>query len=478
VTTQPTQSTPENQQAMAERIKVAVSRNLLEATVRISLDPNNESPVTVEDINNALKTAGIVHGIDQQAIEKIIQNSVFDEAVTVANATLPVPGEDARLDYKFEVVQLLKPTEDDDGRIDYKDMNFIQPATKDQVLVVKIPASEGVLGTNVKGGEISAKSGRDIKLPAGSNTIVADDEIRLLAGIDGSIVFAGGRVNINEVHTIGGDICNQTGNITHNGSLIIRGKVDPGFEVTAEGDIEIAKSVCDAKITSGGNVLVKGGFLGARNGLIKARGNVFCKYVDDQIIIAGDSIKIGGELFNGLVTAKNKVEVLGSKGRIVGGKVMAGDEIKATSLGSDAGTKTELQVAYNAELMKKYNTVKSEIRQLEENTERVNEGLYVFYRMQMDGKLTPDKQAALTKLEEFKKNIPARQKELAEAKETIEAEIRQNQRARIIATEKVHPGVVLQFGVVYREITDELGPSYFCLQGETITWEDYKAGKE
>ncbi|MEE9442112.1 MAG: FapA family protein [candidate division Zixibacteria bacterium] len=458
-------------------IRVTIVPDKMTATIRIPWPSEDNPPPTPDEIKQALNTHKISFGIDEELIEKIVTDSLYDQDITIATGKQPVKGLDAQLEYKFEEIQKLQPKEDDEGRIDYKDISFVRCTEKDQLLVVKSPANEGIPGTNVLGEKVSAKTGKDIKLPAGQNTRISDNGLELYADCNGSLVTSGRRINVNEIHIIGGGVNTKTGNIKHNGSLIIKGSVEANYEVIAKGDIEIYKNVEDAKIISGGSIMVKGGFWGSRNGLLKAATDVHCKYVDDQIIGAGHAIYVGGEVFNSLLTAHERVIVKGSKGRIVGGKIMAGDEIKATILGSEAGTRTKLQVAYNAELMKKYRTVINEIKQLNENEERVNEGLYAFYRLQMDGKLAPNKEAALKKLEAFKKNLPAQKEKFAKQKEALETKIQQNQNAKIIAIKKVYPGVVLHFGIIYKEITDEMGPSLFQLSGGTITHGEFKPGK-
>lgn len=459
------------------RVSVFVASHKLTASVRLSPVGAGEPPVTVEEIGAELSRKGVTFGIDNEAIQKLAENPNNTEEVVVAHGKEPASGKDARLNLKIKTVPDLSPKEDEEGRIDYKDINFIQSAVKGQVLVEKTPAMAGIGGTDVFGNPVLAKSGSDVKLPIGTNTVVSPDGLNLMAAVDGSIIYANRRVSVNELHIIGGDVCIATGNIKHNGSLIIHGKVEPGFEVLALGNIEIGKDVTDAKIISGGNIMVKGGFLGSRRGLLKAEGDIHCKYVDDQVVVAGNDLYVGGELFNSMATARNKIYVFGSKGRIVGGKVMAGNEIRANCFGAESGTKTELQVGFDAQLMKKYHQVVQDLKALQENTERVKEGLYTLYRMQLNRKLTPDQQGTLNKLEELKKNLPGQEKELRTLKANLEIEMQRNQSARIIAEKNVYPGVIIQFGVIYREISDVMGPSFFQISGSTITWEEYRAGK-
>jgi uncharacterized protein (DUF342 family) len=476
VTTQPA-DLASNRQGETPRIAVAVAPTKLTATVRLSRPEEGQSVITADAIREALSSKGITFGVDTAAIESLAAQPRFDEEVVIARGQDPVTGKDARLIIKIKTVQDFTPKEDADGRIDYKDLDFVQNAVKGQVLAEKIPAAAGVAGIDVFGKPVSARNGSDIRLPAGANTVSSEDGLKLMAGTDGSISYANRQISIHELHIVGGDVCIQTGNIKHTGSLVIQGKVETGFEVFARGNIEIGKNVDDAKVVCQGNILVKGGVLGSRKGMLKADGDIHCKYVDDQMIIAGNDLYVGGELYNSVVTAKNRIIVTGSKGRIVGGKIMAGNEIRSTCLGSDAGTRTELHVGFDVELMKKYHDLTGEIKVLKDNAERVKDGLYTLYRLQLNQKLTPEQLDTLKKLEDFKNNLPAHEQELLAAKKTLEEEIQRNHSARIIAEKRVYPGVILYFGIIYKEITDIMGPSYFQITGSTITWEEYKPSR-
>ncbi|MEZ5359860.1 MAG: FapA family protein [Candidatus Zixiibacteriota bacterium] len=473
---QPVQNNTDAERTTGPPIRVIITPNKMSAIVRIPWPAEGDAPITVDSILNAIKEKNVTYGINNDAIQSLINESKFDVNVEVAVGLLPQPGQDAKLEYRFEEIQTLQPTIDADGRIDYKDINFVRTADKGQVLAIKTPAQEGISGINVHGEEVSAPSGRELKIVLGQNTRWSEDGLQIIADADGSIVTTRKQISVSAVQTIGG-VNTQTGNIKHNGSLIIKGSVEANFEVSAKGDIEIYKNVADAKVISGGNIMVKGGFLGSRNGLLQALGDVHCKYVNDQVIKAGQSVFVGGEVFNSLVSASHQIHVTGSKGRIVGGKVQAKNEVKATCLGSDAGTRTEIQVAYDSKLMNSYREIKMQLEQLDENLQRVDEGLVVLYRQQLDNALSPQKLAALQKLEEFKKGYPQRKQDLNVKKADLEKQIQQNQQARIIAVQDVYPGVIIQFGIIYKEIKDKMGPSYFCLENNTIVHKEYRPGK-
>lgn len=459
------------------RVKVIIPSDKLSVLVKLAEPQAKDRELTVTDLETAIRDKRVTAELDREALEKLAGGEAYNEPVVVAKGSPPVPGEPARLSYKFNTNPIKAPKEGEDGRIDYKDIGFIQTAKTDQLLCEKTPPTEGMPGIDVFGNELSARSGTNVSLPAGRGTKASPDGLKLYAAEEGSIVFARGRININAVQVISGSICIETGNIRHLGTLIIHGGIESGFEVDAQGDIEIGKNVADAHIRSGGNVMTKGGFQGSGNGLIEADGDIHCKYVDSQKLDSGHGIYIGGELFNANVTAKKRVEVNGSNGRIVGGRIRAGEVIRASYLGSEAGVRTELQVASDVELVKRYYAIEMELKRLDDDDERVKDALYALHRAKLDGALPADKEKALAQLEQFHKQIPRKQQELADEKEGIEAKLRLNEKAHIIAERKVYPGTIIQFGIVYKEIIEEMGPSYFYISGSTIMRSEYRPKK-
>ena len=114
-----------------------------------------------------------------------------------------------------------------------------------------------------------------------------------------------------------------------------------------------------------------------------------------------------------------------------------------------------LAVAYNQELMKRYFDCLRETNRLKEDGERVKRVLYTLYRLQLDGKLTPEQSDALVKLEKFQKDVPDGLAQVEKTKTEIEEQLKKLEGARIIAEEIMYPGVRTSFGLVYRDIIEE-----------------------
>ncbi|HUV31682.1 MAG TPA: FapA family protein [Acidobacteriota bacterium] len=458
----------EVQTVRRNRVKTAVSKDFMSASILLRKQQPEEPDITVEEIMEELGKAGIVFGVDQDVIRKTVEEKTYNVPIRVATGTRPKRGASASFVYHFDTMEKHAPKEDEDGRIDYHDINFIQNTEKGALLVTKIPPTEGTPGTSVLGKEYAGPSGREIPINGGANTKVSGDELELRATTDGVIVFQHGKVAVTDVLAIGGDVDFSVGNLDCCGSVRVAGHVKSGFVLKIDGDLEISGNVEDATVQVKGNILVKGGFFGSGRGAMHADGDITVKYTEGQKITSGGNVYVGGEIINCEVTARDSVHIKGRRGKIVGGVVRAGKEIRASVVGSHAGTPTCLHVAYDAKLMAQYQEIQSEISRLEQDGERVKEALYNLYRLQLDGELPPDKQEALQKLQVFKQELPANLEMLQTRKAEVEAAISKLQDARIIVEERLYSGVKTYFGIVYREMLEDVRRCEITVEGNKI----------
>ncbi len=435
---------------------------------------DRESSLAVEEVMDELQRAGVVFGIDHAAIEKAIQERRYNTPIYVASGTKPQRGDNARFEYHFATHANLKPKEDEYGHIDYRDINFIQNTEKDALLVTKIPATPGKPGMSVHGKEIASLPGRDLQFNYGTNTRISDDETQLIAAASGVIQFKNNKVSVSDVIVISGDVDHSVGNIDCRGSVHVRGHVRAGFTLKIDGDLEVDGNVEDSDISVDGNIYVKGGFFGEGTGKMRAAGDITVKYAEGQRLLAGSNVEIGAEMINCTVTAGGRVWVKGRRGKIVGGQIRAGKGIRAAILGADAGTRTQLMAGYDHKTMTRYVEVVKELGRLEEDGERVKEGLYGLYRAQMDGELSPDKKAAMAKLEAFREQLPESLGKLNEEKAELEKVMLKMKGASIVGDNTIYPGVKASFGIIYLDIVDEMRHTELTLEAGKVHASKFK----
>ncbi len=316
--------------------------------------------------------------------------------------------------------------------------------------------------------------GRDISLSGGANTKISDDGLSLVAAANGVIQYVQGKVSVMDVIVIRSDVDFSVGNLDCCGSVKIMGDVKAGFDLKIAGDVEIAGNVEDSRIICDGSIFIKGGFFGNGTGHLKAGADITVKFAEGQKMEAGNTITVGGEIVNCHVVAKERVQVKGKKGKIVGGDVRAGREIRASVIGSEAGTKTLVWAGYDAALANQHANIIKEVHRLQEDGNRVKEALVGLFKLELAGRLPAEKKAVLTKLQQFKNELPENISQLEARKAEIEASMQKLHDSSIIAEDVIYPGVRAQFGIVYRDIQEESKHCRLTFEGNLVMISDYR----
>lgn len=78
-------------------VKVVVSDNHLEANMCVFSPQFSGKDITVEAMRQALKDEHVVYGIDEELLEEIAANKLYDKIFTVASGYAAVDGENGRV---------------------------------------------------------------------------------------------------------------------------------------------------------------------------------------------------------------------------------------------------------------------------------------------------------------------------------------------------------------------------------------------
>ncbi|MCG3210797.1 MAG: hypothetical protein FOGNACKC_04431 [Anaerolineae bacterium] len=351
-------------------ITVTVSDDKLSAYLTMSQSPPHPYHITVDQIYDALAQAKVEYGVMLDKIDLIITNQEYPSRELIAVGKEMVPGVDAELEYLFAVDGGGRP-KDMGNYVDHYDLNLVENVTAGQVLVRKIPPQPGTDGMSVYGQPLRAPKAKDVRLPAGKGTAVSEENPNeLLAQTDGFVRLdtrSFNKVVVEGVFTVNRDVDLSTGNLEIEGSIQIRGNVREGFQVKATGNIKVSGTVESAMLESGANVEILGGVIGGKNGAtITAANDITVKFADNATMTAGGNIFVGDEAVTCTLHADKNITVggrsQGSAGAIIGGTISAGYEIKAVSIGTDAGILTRLRVGDQSGLVARKQNMQLELK--------------------------------------------------------------------------------------------------------------------
>ncbi|SFI51770.1 hypothetical protein SAMN04487775_102152 [Treponema bryantii] len=335
-------------------IGVEVSKDEMKGSIVVSPPSMSGSEASFDMIKRAILQQGVVEAcIEEDKIREFVDNPVYNNPYEVAAAIEPVDGHDAYISYNFETdPNKLKAQVDEEGKVDYKKLNNIQNVIADQPLAQKIPAERGKGGKTLFGRYLEAKNGKDIQIQLGANVKLDRDGVTIKAEIDGEVMLVNGKVTVEPVKYL--DAVNvKTGDVKFVGTVVIKGNVQEGYKVEAT-NIEVGGIVDKSRLEATGNIIVRQGVFGKGEGYIKAGKSLWAKFINDTTVEVEENVIVNDSIVNSSVTAMKNIVLRGKKAQIIGGHLMATEEICARKVGSPGGgTETILEVGVDPRAKKR-----------------------------------------------------------------------------------------------------------------------------
>lgn len=442
---------------------IEIANDAMTAAVRFD-DNRGNVPPDVSDVLDALAAKKVVYGIDRDAIGRGVARLT---PFMAARGTAPEAGTDARIEKKFDMGAKGRPAERAYDRVDYKDMNIFIRANIGDVLAVRVPETAGVPGKNVFGEEVPAKPGKPAALPQGKNTRVVNEH-ELVSLIDGQIVDDGKKISVDPHLVIDSSVDVGTGNVDFAGSVEIRGDVESGFTVKAAGDIEIKGMVGGAEVT-GRNIIVHGGIRGMNVGKINAEEDISASFVENANVVAGRDIYVNDVVLHSEMRAGHHIRVEGRRGFITGGKVGAGESIRAKVLGNNFYVQTNLSVGVDPNLKYQYDKLGKEYQANVKRLTEIRLSLETLKKQPLMS-LSERRREQLVELTHAQFPLAGEIKKMKEKLEEMEAELEEMKRGSIAASDTIFPGVNIIINGVKKTVEDELKHARLqMLDGQIVT---------
>ena len=347
-----------------EDIIVEIAGDESEALVTLLRPEPGGAPLEFEAAKNKIMSAGVTNGLNEQALRELLEAKRYGEKRVVAETIQPINGEDGKLIFHFSTDERTgRPREIGGGRVDYRSLDLYVPVNEDQLLVTRIPATEGTPGVTVKGKITKQKPGKDVILPRSKNIAVNDDKTEMRAMCSGMVEYLHKSVNVSSVYRINGDCDLSVGNIDFDGSVHIAGSIRSGYTVKATGAVIVADVMEAATVIAGGNVEIKGGMQGADKGRIEAGGSVNIMYIERGTVIAEGSVTVDVSIHS-TIEAGGSLTAKGKRGAIIGGRIGAAGDITTNSVGSVSHAQTEIETGMMPRKRARIQTLEKEIEKL------------------------------------------------------------------------------------------------------------------
>lgn len=459
---------------------VQISSDKMKAYILLIPPKTGGYDLELDQIRSILKNNGVVIGIKDDALQGLIDYPVYDKPILIAEGIKVKNGRDATINYHFNTSKKVE-FEEHNGQIDYKSINNIQNVVAGQVLATKVQATQGEAGRTVDGEMIMPKVGKDIPLVEGKNTHITEDGLNIIAATNGQVNLFAGKVNVDEIFVVNGDVNLKTGHIVFLGNVVVNGNVEDNFNVTAEGNIEIKGNVGKCRLEAEGDIIVSQGIAGKGEAYIRAGKSLYAKYIEQvKKIEVSEGVYVQDAIMHSFVDATKEICCVGKRATIVGGDLRAGELIKSLTIGSASGTETVVEVGVDpkrrqqlTELTVENENAYKQLEQLEINFSTLKNQKKI-----MKDKFPPEKEEVYNNLsEEINKCNKIIKKTTEEIEEINKYLSLIKNKGKVIGAKVVYPQVKIYIKSAMLQIRNEYKKSEFVLENEEVNVVPYKDEK-
>lgn len=426
------------------------------------------SALTKEEILSDLKHQKVIYGIDDAAIDALLSPAGYLEAFTVARGTAVVEGKNAVINYLFDTEKQAKPSINEDGTVDYHNMDGLNHVQAGDIVATITPAVEGVAGRNVLGQELIPARVRNAVFKHGRNLKVSEDEISLISEVSGHVSLQGNKIFVSNVLEVV-NVDNSTGNIDYEGDVLVTGNVLAGFRVKAAGSIEIRGVVEGAYVQAGRDITIVRGVQGMNKAQIISGGDIVAKFIESaENVVAEGDLKTDS-LLHSKLSVKGNIRAEGKNGLIVGGDVRSIHGIMAKTIGNEMGTTTVVGVGADPSLKKEMDQLKKDIVTENENKNKLTQIVTALRKLQeATGSLEPDKLEMLQKTTRNMVMLDQKIKTMRTRLDEASQLIVDDENARIKVTKSVFPGTKMIFGDLPFLLKDRADHCQFAKKGAEV----------
>jgi len=422
-------------------------------TVQASFFPprGEGKPLDSTYVAELLARLGVTDGVRWDELTELIFTINTERkilrTVTIANGIPPKAEfpEHIQLEERFLATVL---PDDAIHKVDWKERSSVVLVRKGEIIGHIIEAQAGVVGRLVTGGEIPFSKAAVQKYIPGTNILREAND--LVAGCDGKLITDGGRLAIEEVLHIKGDVDFHVGHISFPGDVVIDGSISPGFRVYSGGSITV-KATMDAFDVSAKKDLHCGqGIIGKQLGHIRVGGSLHAKFIENAHVAVREDMDVPGAIVGCHLYCLGKLR-MGEKGRIVGGEISAKDGVSCGWIGGKTNPATSINAGVDFIMQQKLDQA-------------------IIAMQQMSGKYQGLVQLAQTRPEPaviiLRDALEAKLKTLSSSIGDLNAKVDSNTNAIIEVRNSIYPGAIISICHISTVVKQEIKAVRFRLDAQ------------
>ena len=426
-----------------------------------------DAAIKADEIIKMLKDKNIVSGIKYNVIENICKAKTSTFSELVAEGVPHENGVDAKIEFIFGKDHQAKPQILDDGRVDFKNMGYVEIVREGDVLAIKTPATKAKPGTTVTGKSIKGKDGKDVPFKVGKNVRISSDGLKVIAECDGSVLVENDKIFVIKVLEIKGDIGVETGNIKFHGQVNINGNVTSGYEVDCDGDLIVNGVVEGAILKASGNIVISRGIQGHDNAEIFCGGDLTSNFINSCTVNCRGNIEASA-IMNSNVKCDGSIVVKGKKGLIVGGEIACKNDVEAQVIGSELGVITSFKLGVDVEIIEELKNLSVEVKNLIEVHDKLDKSLKL---LKAKIEQNPEDERSIFMLKKYSDNFTEMDTQLNEKRQRLKMlnELVNNIKGAKLSARTIYPGTRVKIGSTSYYVKHEMSYTTICKdRGEIV----------
>ena len=456
------------QRVLASYVRVAEDKMV--AWLYLQAKPENEE-YAVDEVIGILNGFHVTHGIDRDMIIAMVKKHVYEQEMEVAFGKEADPGRDGYFEYFFDQNLKKEPKILPDGSVDYTSMSQLANVYQNQLIIRYHSAQDGEPGYTVDGDQTEVTPCAELPKLQGKGFYMNEDGTEYYSEMDGKISIQEGKIEINQLHTINGDVDLIVGRVEFYGDIEITGNVANGVVIKAGRNVTIGGTVSGAEIYAGGDVLIKHGLQGANRAKIMAKGNVFADFIEYAAVRAGCNIEENFFL-SSYLSADGMIKASGSKGSVIGGYAHGLCGIECTAAGTDVEVKTVLHVGYEKEAYNKYLLLCQKEKDAEKLIRTVSDKLsdiqYEIKFKSLPAYRMEQMNREVLELAEQNKEYTKMIQRIRTEKESLNRMLDQGRGAKLIVRDKIYRGCMVGAERAQISIDEDTGFKAFFYENGTV----------
>ena len=435
---------------IGETLLVTIDKTEMKATGRFFPPSSGGSILDEDKIIEILEKNKVMSCYNRQAIKDFLDDRRYNTEFILAQGKEAEQGCNGSIKYHFDTNINAQPKINEDGSVDYHQLDLIKHVKAGDLLASLVPAIPGKQGVLVTGKTIEPAKVFNPVLKCGKNIRISEDGKEMYSEVAGHVYLVDDKVFVSNVYEVHADVDSSTGDIEYCGDIHVKGNVTSGFSLKADGQIIIDGVVEGGRIEAAGPIVIKGGIQGMNKGFIKSGSSLTAKFIENATVECGGDVTAEA-ILHSKVSAKNKIEALGKKGLIVGGEIKAGDSIIFKTAGSTMGTFTLLEVGTDPQIIEKYRSIENELKN---NSQEISQLAQVAntYRTKISKgvQLTSKQLIAVRQITTRLKELEKDTQEKLILREELGEQVLVANTGSIVVNDKVYPGVkIVISNIVY-----------------------------